>query len=70
VVRRIESCFGTLQDRLVKGLRKAGAETMEQANEYLEREFLAEWNVRFTVRADSGVEARQGTNDYRCLLAV
>ena len=28
---RIERCFGTLQDRLVKGLRKAGAETQAAA---------------------------------------
>jgi transposase InsO family protein len=32
---RIERCFGTLQDRLVKGLRKAGAGTIEEANQYL-----------------------------------
>lgn len=37
---RIERCFQTLQDRLVKGLRKAGAGSLEQANRYLEAEFL------------------------------
>jgi len=46
---RVERCFGTLQDRLVKGLRLAGACTLEQANAYLEQEFLAEWEGRFTV---------------------
>jgi hypothetical protein len=54
---RIERCFGTLQDRLVKGLRKAGAGTMEEANRYLEAEFLPQWNERFTVKADSEVNA-------------
>jgi hypothetical protein len=52
---RIERCFGTLQDRLVKGLRRVGAGTLEAANEYLEREFLKDWNERFTAQPDSGV---------------
>jgi len=33
---RVERCLGTLQDRLVKGLRLAGAGTLEQAKAYLE----------------------------------
>lgn len=56
---RIERCFGTLQDRLVKGLRKAGAGTMEEANQYLEAEFLPQWNERFIVKADSEVNAHR-----------
>jgi hypothetical protein len=56
---RIERCFGTLQDRLVKGLRKAGAGTLEEANEYLERKFLADWNERFTEKAASEVDAHR-----------
>ena len=35
----------------------AGAKTLEQANEYLETKFLAEWNERFTVKAGSDVDA-------------
>jgi hypothetical protein len=46
---RIERGFGTAQDRLVKGLRVAGAKTLEQANVYLETEFLAWWNQTLTV---------------------
>lgn len=45
---RVERCFGTAQDRLVKGLRLAGAITLEQANAYLESEYLPEWNARWT----------------------
>jgi predicted DNA-binding protein (UPF0251 family) len=56
---RIERCFGTLQDRLVKGLRRAGAGTLEEANGYLEREFLAEWNERFGVQAGSEADAHR-----------
>jgi len=44
---RVERCFGTLQDRLVKALRKAGVRTLEEANVYLERVFLPMWNQRF-----------------------
>lgn len=45
---RIERCFGTLQDRLVKALRRAGASSLEEANRYLEEEFLEEWKRSFT----------------------
>jgi transposase len=41
---RVERSFGTAQDRLVKGLRVAGARTLEDANRYLENEFLPWWN--------------------------
>jgi hypothetical protein len=44
---RIERCFGTLQDRLVKALRKAGVKNLAEANAYLEAVFLPEWNRRF-----------------------
>jgi hypothetical protein len=39
---RIERCFSTAQDRLVKGLRLRQATTLEELNEYLENEFLPE----------------------------
>lgn len=44
---RIERCFGTLQDRLVKGLRRCGASSLEEANRYLEQQFEPHWKVRF-----------------------
>src|SRR5579864_4558088 len=44
---RVERCFGTLQDRLVKALRKAGVRSLEAANAYLEKVFLPMWNQRF-----------------------
>ena len=46
---RIERFFGTPQDRLVKGLRKAGARTLEEANRYLEQVYLPMWNRRFAM---------------------
>lgn len=46
---RVERSFDTDQDRLVKGLRIAGVRTLEQANAYLEAEYLPEWKQKFTV---------------------
>ncbi|MBA5872420.1 MAG: ISNCY family transposase [Nitrospira sp. CR2.1] len=41
---RVERHFETAQDRLVKGLRVVGAKTLEEANEYLENEYLPWWH--------------------------
>ncbi len=46
---RVERSFQTAQDRLVKGLRVAGAKTLEQANTYLEAEFIPWWNRTLAV---------------------
>jgi hypothetical protein len=46
---RIERGFGTAQDRLVKGLRVAGAKSLQEANAYLEAEFMPWWNQALTV---------------------
>ena len=47
---RVERLFGTLQDRLVKALRRAQASTLEEANEVL-KEFVPRHNARFAVEA-------------------
>ena len=46
---RVERQFQTAQDRLVKGLRVAEVRTIEQANAYLDSEFLPWWNAALTV---------------------
>lgn len=46
---RVERLFGTLQDRLIKELRLAGISTMEEANRFLQEEFLPKFNAKFTV---------------------
>ncbi len=56
---RIERFFGTAQDRLVKGMRKAGVRTLEEANAYLEHEYLPLWNRRFTVQAEQATDAHR-----------
>ena len=56
---RVERSFGTAQDRLVKGLRVAGATTIEQANAYLESEFLPWWNATLRVQPAHPGEAHR-----------
>jgi transposase len=56
---RVERCFRTLQDRLVKALRKAKVGTLEQANTYLENVFLPLWNQRFARPPASPVEGHR-----------
>ena len=56
---RVERVNGTLQDRLVKALRLGGISTIEQANEFLHRQFLPEHNRRFGVPASSPIDVHR-----------
>jgi transposase len=56
---RVERSFGTAQDRLVKGLRVAGAGTLEEANRYLEEEFLPWWNQHLVVAPGNAADAHR-----------
>jgi hypothetical protein len=56
---RVERSFQTAQDRLVKGLRLAEAGTLEQANAYLETEFIPWWNQTLTVVAAAAADAHR-----------
>jgi Homeodomain-like domain-containing protein len=69
---RIERCFGTLQDRLVKALRQAGVKTREAANRYLEEIFLPDWNQRFARTPASEVEGHRALEklDLASILSV
>src|SRR6266849_2810096 len=48
---RVERNFATAQDRLVKGMRVAGVKTIEDANQYLEQNYLVWWEREMTVEA-------------------
>ncbi len=67
---RVERSFQTAQDRLVKGLRVAGAKTLEEANDYLEREYLPEWEARFTVVAACADNAHRPLAKQHDLAAI
>lgn len=43
-----ERFFKTAKDLLIRGLREAGADTLEEANLYLEETYLPMWNKSFT----------------------
>jgi transposase len=47
---RVERMNGTLQDRLVKALRRKTISDMQEANRYLEEEFLPAFDVKFSVK--------------------
>lgn len=67
---RIERQFLTAQDRLVKGLRVAGACTLDQANAYLEKEYLAWWNQTLVVRPADTADAHRPLAKEQDLAAI
>ena len=46
---RVERVNRTLQDRLVKALRRQGISNIAEANKYLQKSFISEYNSRFAV---------------------
>ena len=56
---RVERNFGTAQDRLVKGMRVAGVKTIEQANQYLEEDYLVWWERELTVEPANSDDAHR-----------
>src|SRR5216683_1949444 len=56
---RVERNFQTAQDRLVKGMRVAGVKTLEQANQYLEQEYLVWWERELTVEPANADDAHR-----------
>lgn len=53
---RVERSFGTHQDRLVKEMRLAGIDTLEEANKFLKK-YLAKHNKKFSIRPLSKEDA-------------
>jgi hypothetical protein len=56
---RVERNFGTAPDRLVKGRRVAGVKTIEEANRYLEEDYLVWWERELTVEPASSDDAHR-----------
>lgn len=67
---RVERSFETMQDRLVKELRIARASTLEQANDYLEKEFIPWWNATLTVAPASADDAHRPLEKEHDLAAI
>jgi transposase len=66
---RVERNFGTAQDRLVKGMRIAGVKTLEQANQYLEENYLVWWERELTVEPAHSDDAHRPLNQSHSLEA-
>lgn len=46
---RVETTFGTLQNRLIKEMRLKDISTMDRANQYLKDEFIPWYNAKYTI---------------------
>ncbi len=60
---RVERMNRTLQDRLVKALRREKIADLESANRFLEEQFLKPFNARFTVAATHPEDAHRPLAD-------
>ncbi len=61
---RVERCFGTAQDRLIKELRLAGIGTIEAANALLEQTYMLLVNERFTVDPACLIDAHRPADGF------
>jgi hypothetical protein len=66
----VERGFQTAQDRLVKGMRVAGVTTAEQANHYLETEFLPWVNATLAVAPANADDAHRPLEKHHDLAAI
>jgi hypothetical protein len=66
----VERGFLTAQDRLVKGMRVAGVTTLEQANHYLETEFLPWVNATLAVAPANADDAHRTLEKHHELAAI
>jgi hypothetical protein len=67
---RVERGFLTAQGRLVKGMRVAGVTTLQQANHYLETEFLPWVNTTLAVAPASSDDAHRPLEKQHDLAAI
>lgn len=59
---RIERMFKTFQDRLVKEMRLRNISTIEEANKFLEEEFVPDYATRYAVVPVSNINLHQPLN--------
>lgn len=61
---RVERLFGTLQDRLVKEMRLRGISSQKEANKFLEEEYMAIHNAKFSVKAKEDGNLHRSIDGY------
>lgn len=62
---RVERLFGTLQDRLVKELRLANINTMEEANQFIQDVYLPKHNQKFAVMPKENIDLHRNIEGYQ-----
>jgi hypothetical protein len=67
---RVERLFGTLQDRLIKEMRVQNVSSLEEANRFLEAEFIPFWNQRFAQPPQLSVDAHRALAEDNDLLRL
>jgi transposase len=70
---RVERMNGTLQDRLVKALRRNTISDSEKANQYLEDVFLPAFNAQFSVKPTHSKDGHRGLSkhvDLACIVSI
>lgn len=67
---RVERQFLTAQDRLVKGMRVANVRTIEEANAYLENQYLPWWNQTLTKEPAHPTDAHRALGKEHDLAAI
>lgn len=60
---RVERFNRTLQDRLIKALREKAISNIAEANEYLQKEFMGQFNQRFSVNSES-IDVHRSAEGY------
>lgn len=70
---RVERMNGTLQDRLVKALRRKKISDIQEANRYLEEEFLPAFNSQFSVKPTHSKDGHRRLSkhvDLACVVSM
>lgn len=70
---RVERMNGTLQDRLVKALRREKIADIGKANQYLDDVFLPEFNLKFTVKPTHAKDGHRRLSkhvDLACVVSI
>jgi hypothetical protein len=61
---RVERVNRTLQDRLIKALRREGISNIAEANNYLQKKFIKQYNKRFAAEQQPA-DVHRSTNGYK-----
>lgn len=61
---RVERCFGTAQDRLIKELRLAGIDSIQAANDFIEEHYVPMCIECFTVAPQTDLNAHRSAQGF------